>query len=96
MTKVIDAKSRDGITIGLIDAIITLAHTLNERLALEGKRLENDPNDDHAWHSMAVQHALLDLAGNKALRQLLWPRDEKAMEIIHAAAELERKKHLTE
>lgn len=88
----IEAKSRDGITIGLIDAILTLTHTLNERLAKEVKRLGKDPDDDHAWHSKEVQDALLDLAGNKALRQLLWPRDEAAMKIIHDSADLLRKR----
>lgn len=88
--KPIDAKSRDGITIGLIDAMLAIVHTLNERLAAEVKRLGKDPDDDHAWHSVPVQDALLDLAGNKALRKLLWPRDEKAMDIIHRSAELIR------
>ena len=84
----IEAHSRDGITIGLVDAIITLANTLNERLAAEAKRLKSDPSDDHAWHSEPVRKALLDLAGNKALKRLLFPRDEKVMKILRDAAAL--------
>ena len=90
--KPLDAKSPDGITIGLIDAMLTLAHTLNERLASELIERNRDPaEDDHAYYSMPVQRALRDLAGNPAIRRLLWPRDDATMKILHDAAKLTRK-----
>jgi hypothetical protein len=83
----IDATSRDGITIGLVDSIITLAIILSQRLKAEARRLKRDP-DEWAWHSQPVQDALTDLAGNKVVRQLLFPRDIPAIEIITRAAAL--------
>lgn len=82
----IEAASRDGITIGLIDSIITIATVLRERLNAESRRLKRS-SDEHAWHSQPVQDALHDLAANPTVRGLLWPRDDNAMEIIHRAAE---------
>lgn len=55
MDGVIDCRSPEGITVGLIDAIIAAAH------ALQGRDLS----------SPAVQEALKDLAGDKELRFLL-------------------------
>jgi hypothetical protein len=83
----IDAASRDGITIGLVDSIITLANVLSLRLKAEARRLKRDP-DEWAWHSQSVQDALCDLAGNETVRQLLFPRDDRAMDIISRAAAL--------
>lgn len=85
-TEPIDAGSRDGITIGLIDAMITLAHTLNDRLQREGRRMKR--REDWEWFSEPVQLALAELAGNKAILQLIRPDDETAMEIIRLAAAL--------
>lgn len=88
MGRSIDAAARDGITIGMIDAIISIANALDERLRAEAKRLRKDPDDDHAWHSEAVRNAMADLAANKALRHIMWPRDERTMRILRAAADL--------
>lgn len=81
-----DAASRDGITIGLIDAMITLAHTLNDRLAREGKRMKR--RSDWEWHSEAVQSALSDLGYNSAILRLIRPGDEESMDLIRRAAAL--------
>lgn len=72
----IGVKSRDGITIGMIDAIITLSVALEQRLKQERRRFKRS-SDEWAYHSQPVQDALHDLAGNKTVRNLLWPRDEK-------------------
>lgn len=98
----IDAKSRDGITIGLIDAMIAMANTLNERLKNEQRRhnrLRANPKteeDEWAWHSEPVREALSDLAGNKAIHQLLYPRDERVMRILHEAAALHQSREKIE
>ena len=81
----IDAASRDGVTIGLIDAMIAIAIALNLRLKSETRRLKRS-DDEWAWHSKAVQDALSDLAHNVAVRNLLFPRDDEAMDIIQRAA----------
>jgi len=85
LPQTIECTSTDGITIGLIDAIITLAVVLNERLEKQAKRMKRSP-DEYEWFSEDVRNALCDLAGNPAVKRLLFPRDEKAMAIIHEAA----------
>jgi hypothetical protein len=82
----IDVATRDGITIGLIDGMITIANALNERLMREGRRMKR--RSDWKWFSDDVQAALADLAHNKAILQLIRPDDETAMDILHRAAEL--------
>lgn len=89
--------SEDGITIGLVDAIITVAATLSERLEAEVTRrrdIYGGDADDRAYLSRDVQEALEDLAGNKTVRDLLWPRDDKCMDlIINAAKRLKEKEN---
>lgn len=85
----IECSSHDGITIGLIDAMITLANTLNERLEREARRMKRRNNPiEWEWFSDDVQAALTDLAGNKAVQNLLHPYDENAMRIIREGARL--------
>lgn len=84
-SKPIEGTSRDGIIIGLVDAIITIAVVLNERLNSEAKRMRKS-SVEWEWFSEDVQNALGDLGDNKALRELLFPRDERAMRIIRDAA----------
>lgn len=81
----IECNSRDGVTIGMIDAIITMAIVLDQRLKHETKRLKRS-KVEWAWHSQPVQDALHDLASNKVVRGLLFPRDDEAMKIINDAA----------
>lgn len=86
-TMPIECRSRDGITIGLIDSLITIAVVLDHRLKSERRRFRRSA-DEWAYHSQAVQDALHDLADNPTVRGLLWPHDDKAMAIIHSAAQL--------
>lgn len=91
--EVIDSKSRDGITIGMVDAILTMATVLTQRLKSEYRRLDrvrSDPRRDDPWayHSQAVQDALHDLESNETVRSLLWPRDDEAMAFIHESVKL--------
>ena len=88
MSRRIEHNSRDGITIGMIDAIISLATALNERLEKERERLDMSGRD-FAWHTVPVQNALLDLKGNVEVQRLLFPRDEKAYEVLRGFAQLE-------
>lgn len=81
----VECKSRDGITIGLADAIMTLANVLLQRVLSENRRLKRDKSDEFAWHSQPVQDALHDLQMNKALRALIYPYDEESSKIIIAA-----------
>ncbi len=97
MSDPIDAKSRDGITIGMVDAILSLANALTERLAAEQRRHNRrrahpkTEDDEWSWHSEPVREALSDLAGNKALKSLMYPRDERVMRILHEAAALRQR-----
>ncbi len=69
----------------MVDAIITMAVVLQERLKAEARRHKRSA-DEWSWHSQEVQDALQDLQHNEAVRSLLWPRDDVAMDIIHRAA----------
>jgi hypothetical protein len=88
--KPIECTSPDGITIGLVDSLITISIVLDRRLRTELARLNKQrPDEDgHAYHSQAVQDAMADLAGNQAVRRLLWPRDDAVMAVLHEAANL--------
>ena len=79
-----EAASRDGITIGMIDAIITLANALHERLMADSKRFKRS---EDRWFSEDIQDALSDLRHNMTINSLLYPRDESSMALINEAAE---------
>lgn len=85
-TPVIECKSADGITIGIIDAIITMSDLLIQRLKSEEQRHRRNKNDDHAWHSKAVEDALCDLRFNSSLRGFIFQADDDAMKLIRKAA----------
>lgn len=90
-----ECKSWDGITIGLIDAIITIANVLNPRLQAEARKMkklgEKDTDLEWLWFSQEVQDAMSDLLLNESVQQLLYPRDEKMMDIIYKSAETLKK-----
>jgi hypothetical protein len=83
--RVIESESWNGITIGLIDAILSVAKMLNERIAAETKRLKLT---DEEWLSEEVQEALADLRHSADIKMLIAPENEKAMAIIREAAAL--------
>lgn len=75
----VDAASDDGLTIGLIDMVITAATLLNQRIP------------DHWGESKlpkVVKEALTDLYRHPEVKKLVERYDEKTMDIIHRAAEL--------
>jgi hypothetical protein len=82
-----ECASPDGITIGLVDALITVARILHNRLQSEATKLK-ESDEEFAWFSPEVLEALADLRSNEAIRALMYPRDEVAMKLIHEAAEL--------
>jgi hypothetical protein len=83
-----ECSSHDGVTVGMIDAIITLANALHERIKVDLRRFNRNKNHEKepTYFSEAVQEAFSDLRHNKAVTSLLHPRDEVAMNIIHKAA----------
>ena len=87
----LEFKSRDGQTIGMIDAILTLAVALTDRLKNENKRfnrlrnLARTTDEEFAYHSADVLAALQDLRLNEVVRNLIYPENAAAMEIIRAA-----------
>ena len=84
-SRVNECNSKDGITIGLIDSIITQVNILAKRLKSEENRFKKSKNE-FEYHSDEVLGALQDLKMNKSLKNLMYPYDEKAMRIIEAAA----------
>jgi hypothetical protein len=86
-TTTIECTSRDGITIGLVDAMLSLARALNERLAAEAKRMKRS-KIEWEWFSDEVQSALADLRHSQDMLNLFQPNDEVAMELIRRAAAL--------
>jgi hypothetical protein len=85
---VIECKSRDGITIGLIDALITTAAVLHQRLLQDHRRGRKN--------SQPVIDALDDLRLNKNFRELVFPGGDEAMRIIDRAAEAIRARNTTD
>jgi len=86
MAKKIECNSEIGITIGLIDAIITTARVLRTRMDFNAM-ICGENGDEH----QPVREALKDLAGCTEVRELIGLHDAEAMRIIHDAAELMRK-----
>lgn len=81
--KRIECKSDIGITIGLIDGIISIAQVLAPRLNIDAMRL-GEKGDEY----QPVREALTDLCCCVPLKDMLDKWDGQAMELIHRAAEL--------
>lgn len=89
--KEVESDSWDGITIGLAESIITIARVLNKRMKLEARRMRRRSDlqiVEWEWFSQEVQDAMTDLRHNDALRDLFYPGDRMAMDIITSAAAL--------
>ena len=85
-----ECKSHDGVTVGLIDSLMTIAQVLTLRLEEDKKRFDKS-EEEFAWFSPEIQKALADLSANQDIRNLMYPRDEESCKIIHDAADLLRK-----
>ena len=85
----IECKSEIGTTIGLIDALITTARVLRQRLDFDAM-ITGKTGDEH----QPAREALKDLSDCHELRELIGLHDAAAMKIIHdAAALIERDRH---
>ncbi len=71
--RLIECTSRDGVTIGLVDALISIANVLTERLEAEAKRMKRSSVE----FSQEVQDALTDLRHHAALTGLIYHHDER-------------------
>jgi len=85
MAKILECKSWDGVTIGLIDALLSISRALTERVEAETERLKKT---DDQWLSNEVQEALSDLRHDDVLKALIYPQDIEAARIIREAAVL--------
>lgn len=79
----IECSSEMGVTIGLIDSIITTARVLGQRLDYDALICGED-GDEH----QPIREALTDLATCAELRRLIGKHDAGAMKVIHDAAAL--------
>lgn len=87
-----DKVAWDKQTIEMVDALLTHGRILRDRLQTEYRRLRRLPDDEWEWLSDEVQEAISDLRHNDVFTDLLYPRDNVAMELITRAAELLRSK----
>ena len=80
----------DDHTLQMIDALLTHGRMLRDRLQAEYRRLRRLPDDRWECLSESVQEALADLRHADIFTDILYPRDNAAMALIHEAAELIR------
>lgn len=85
-----DAAAWNAQTIEMIDALLTHGRILRDRLHAEYRRLKRLPDDQWEWLSEDVQEAVTDLRHSDIFTDLLYPRDNIAMDLINRAAELMR------
>ncbi len=79
----IECKSEMGITIGLIESILTAANLLGQRLDYE-TLISGERGDEH----QPIRDAIADLCACEPLRRMLNDADARAMSVIHHAAKL--------
>lgn len=91
--RVIECKSWDGVTIGLIDSMLAISRVLVERLHAEQARLK--AIQDGPWFSEDVQEALADLRHDDCIGELIYPGNTEAMRLIHEAAALIKTRSVT-
>ena len=85
MAKPIECKSEMGITIGLIDAIISISNVLAVRLdAINDAMRLGERGDEY----QPIRNALTDLCASSNARAVILGHDEAASALIHRAAEL--------
>lgn len=85
MSKTIECKSEMGITIGLIDAIISISNVLAPRLeAIDDAMRLGQRGDEY----QPIRNALTDLCTSSNARRVIMGHDEVASALIHRAAEL--------
>lgn len=85
MSKPIECKSEMGITIGLIDAIISIANILAPRLRVIDDELRLGTRGDV---HQPIRDALTDLCVSSELRRVVDGQDNGAYALIHKAAGL--------
>lgn len=83
MTKTIECKSEIGVTVGLIDTIITSARVLRDRIDVDAL-ICGQTGDEH----QPVRDALRDLQDSDDFKRLITYGDRDAMAVIHQAAAL--------
>jgi hypothetical protein len=81
--KLIECSSPEGITIGAIEAIITLANIVDQRLPWNDMMI-GEGGDEF----QPIRDALTDLCSNGSLRKILDGWDNRAHELIHRAAKM--------
>lgn len=80
-----ECNSEMGITVGLIDSIITISRVLFARLDIDAMI-----TGEHGDEYQPIRDALTDLCTNKALSTLINCHNAEAMDIIHRAAAIFR------
>jgi hypothetical protein len=83
----IECKSDVGITVGLIDSIITVARVLNARLDYDALICGSTGD-----RMQPVRDALRDLQDCSEFKRMIQFGDRDAMRVIHDAADLLRKR----
>ncbi len=87
--KTLECTSEVGTTIALIDAIITLTRLLDMRLEYDAMAIGSN-RDKY----QPIRNALHDLLANSPYRKIIDRYDNEAMNIIHDAAALLRRKQV--